>query len=166
MVLIASSIESSAPMVTGFPWPKSPAFAVRGSPPSAKHLMTMSRSVTMPLSRLSSPQMGSAPTSRSFIFRASASSLSFSPMHSTPPVMISRTLGMTLSYIGCSGPRASASPAPFQMGQQAHQGHGLKVSMLSVRVQIELKLETRDELVGGHSDPEVQQNLDGCPVIE
>src|SRR3954447_18790314 len=52
----------------------------------------MSRSVIMPLRRLSSPQMGSAPTPRSRILRAASVTVSFTPAHSTPDVMISRAV--------------------------------------------------------------------------
>src|SRR4051794_28793910 len=85
-------MESSAPMVTVWPspWPSSPAFVELGSLPSASTLTTMSRSVSMPLSRSSSPQIGMAPTSSSLSFLAASSTESFSPMQVHSPVITSR----------------------------------------------------------------------------
>jgi hypothetical protein len=55
----ASSIGSSAPIVTvrASPWPSSPAFVDAGSLPCASTFTTMSRSVSIPFNRLSSPQI-------------------------------------------------------------------------------------------------------------
>ena len=61
IVLRASWSESSAPTVTGLPSPSSPARVEAGSLPWARAFTTMSRSVSMPLRRLSSPQMGIDP---------------------------------------------------------------------------------------------------------
>src|SRR6185437_5570723 len=88
----ASSAESSAPMVTGLPCASSEAVVCAGSLPSARTLITMSRSVSIPFKRLSSPQIGSEPTSSLAIFSAAAMTDSFSPTHSAPPVMISRAV--------------------------------------------------------------------------
>src|SRR3954468_25052308 len=92
IVRSVSSRESSAPIVTGLPSARSETFVDDGSPPSAMHFTTMSRSVIIPCSRLSSPQIGSAPTSRSRIFFAASVRESFTDAHSTPPVMISRAV--------------------------------------------------------------------------
>src|SRR3954447_7754042 len=103
IVSMASSMLSSAPMVTGLPWASSPALTLRGSPPEATHLITMSRSVIIPLSRWSSPQIGSDPTSSSCIFLAAVASVSFSPTHSAPPVMISRAVVISSTLPSLSG---------------------------------------------------------------
>src|SRR3954471_9658783 len=92
IVRSVSSKESSAPIVTGLPSARAETFVDEGSPPSAMHFTTMSRSVIIPCSRLSSPQIGSAPTSRSRIFFAASTRESFTDAHSTPPVMISRAV--------------------------------------------------------------------------
>ena len=83
IVRSASSIESSAPIVTVFPSPapSSPAFTEPGSLPWASALTTMSRSVSIPFRRSSSPQIGSDPTSSSASRLAASTSESFSPMH-------------------------------------------------------------------------------------
>ena len=82
IVRIASEIESSAPIVTGLPSPSSPTLTSEGSLPSAITLTTMSRSLTTPLRRSSSPQIGSAPTPSSESFLAASAAVSLSPMHS------------------------------------------------------------------------------------
>src|SRR4051794_8456910 len=64
--------------------------------PSATQLRTMSRSVIIPWSRLSSPQMGSAPTPRSFILRAASVTVSLTEAHSAPDVITSRAVVMLL----------------------------------------------------------------------
>ena len=92
IVWIASVTESSAPIVTGLPCENSDAFVESGSLPSAIAFTTMSRSVSMPLRRSSSPQIGSAPTPRSAIFFAATASDSFSPMHSAPWLITSRAV--------------------------------------------------------------------------
>src|SRR5687768_13045234 len=99
MVWSASSTESSAPMVTGFPSASSPTVVRSGSPPSAMQRMTMSRSVIMPASRSSSPQIGSDPTPRSRIFLAASTRVSLVDAHSASPVMISRAVFMTTSLL-------------------------------------------------------------------
>src|SRR4051794_37477802 len=92
IVRTSSSTLSSAPIVTGLPWPSSPALQEFGSLPSAITFTTMSRSVIMPLSRSSSPQIGRDPTPSWAILRAASATLSFSPTQSTPPLMISRAV--------------------------------------------------------------------------
>jgi hypothetical protein len=91
IVRSASLIESSAPMVTVLPspTPSSPALTLLGSFPWASTFTTMSRSVSMPLRRSSSPQIGTAPTSRSARSFAASRTLSFSPMHVGSDVMTS-----------------------------------------------------------------------------
>jgi hypothetical protein len=98
IVRSASSTESSAPIVTvsPSPWPSSPALTCAGSFPAASTFTTMSRSVSMPFRRLSSPQIGMPPTSSSARRFAASSTLSFSPMHWTSELMMSRAfLAMT-----------------------------------------------------------------------
>jgi len=90
MVASASSSKSSAPMVTGLPFAKLPAVTVAGSWCFATTCTTMSRSDTIPVSRLSSPQIGSEPTPSSAIFSAAVATDSFSPTHSAPAVIASR----------------------------------------------------------------------------
>src|SRR5215217_4123345 len=98
IVFRASWMESSAPMVTGLPSPSSPARVEPGSLPWASALTTMSRSVSTPLRRLSSPQIGIDPKPRSAIFLAASSRVSFSPTHSALGVMTSRAvLGMCVA---------------------------------------------------------------------
>jgi hypothetical protein len=58
--------------------PISDTFTEDGSPPPAMQFTTMSRSVMTPFRRSSLPQMGSDPTSRSFIVRAASTSVSLS----------------------------------------------------------------------------------------
>jgi hypothetical protein len=87
MVRSASSMESSAPMVMGFPVANSATFTELGSLPSATQLTVMSRSVSMPLSRWSSPQIGIAPTSRSRIFLAASASDSLTDTQSGADMM-------------------------------------------------------------------------------
>jgi hypothetical protein len=72
------------PMVTGLPSSSCEAWTEAGSPPSARHFTTMSRSVVMPWSLSSSPQIGRAPTSRSFSFRARSTRVSVERAHSAP----------------------------------------------------------------------------------
>src|SRR4051812_33668392 len=95
MVRSVSSTESSAPIVTGLPSASSDTAVEGGALPSAMHLTTMSRSVNMPLSRLSSPQMGIAPTSRSRSLRAASLRVSLTETHSALPVMISRAVAIS-----------------------------------------------------------------------
>src|SRR3954468_2470286 len=92
IVRSASSIESSAPMVTVLPspTPSSPAVTLEGSLPSASTFTTMSRSVSMPLRRSSSPQIGMLPTSSWASCFAASSTLSFSPTHVQSSLMMSR----------------------------------------------------------------------------
>src|SRR5215212_10064819 len=91
MVCRASSTESSAPMVTTSSCvASSPTRVEAGSLPCAITFTTMSRSVSIPLRRSSSPQIGSAPTSSSASRSAASSTLSRSPMQLQSPVMMSR----------------------------------------------------------------------------
>src|SRR3954447_12515944 len=94
MVRSASSIESSAPIVTvsPSPWPSSPALTDEGSLPCAITFTTMSRSVIMPLRRLSEPQIGIAPTSSSARRLATSETDWSSWAHSAPLVMTSRAV--------------------------------------------------------------------------
>src|SRR5215217_132645 len=113
IVLRASDSESSAPMVTGLPSPSSPARVEAGSLPLASALVTMSRSVSTPLRRLSSPQMGMAPKPRSAIFLAASSRVSFSPTHSALGVMTSRAVfGMGVVPSSCRIPSDGELPSP------------------------------------------------------
>jgi hypothetical protein len=57
----------------------------------------MSRSLSIPLRLLSSPQIGIEPTSSSANFLAASSTVSFSPTHSTPPVVASRAVFATFT---------------------------------------------------------------------
>src|SRR4051794_25624868 len=116
IVCSASSTESSAPIVTGLPSPSSPARVDAGSLPCASTFTTMSRSLSMPLSRLSSPQIGIAPTLSSASRLAASRIVSFSPMHSAPPVMTSRAVlpMWVLPWVACAAryPLAPGSFAP------------------------------------------------------
>src|SRR3954471_471911 len=60
--------------------------------PSATQFKTMSRSVIIPASLSSSPQIGRAPTPRSFILRAAVLTVSSVRTQSAPGVMISRAV--------------------------------------------------------------------------
>src|SRR6266542_3458907 len=71
-------------------WVRSPVRTWAGSRPSAMHFTAISRSVMMPCSRSSAPQIGSEPTPRSRIFWAAIATVSSAPMHSAPGCMMSR----------------------------------------------------------------------------
>src|SRR5439155_5539826 len=73
--------------------------------------MTMSRSVMMPCSRLSLPQIGSEPTLRSRIICAAFMRVSSSLMHSAPKCMMSRAVVMGPCLP--SPDRCETTPRPF-----------------------------------------------------
>src|ERR1044072_8586516 len=89
-------------MVLLSPWPSSPARVEPGSLPWASAFTTMSRSVSMPLRRSSSPQIGRGPTSSSASLRAAASSVSFSPPPAVSRLITSRAFlsDITVSFGG------------------------------------------------------------------
>jgi hypothetical protein len=62
----------------------------------------MSRSVSIPIRRSSSPQIGSDPTSSCAIFSAAALTDSFSPMHSAREVITSRIAFLLISKASLS----------------------------------------------------------------
>src|SRR5215217_4466228 len=141
IVFRASWMESSAPMVTGLPSPSSPARVEPGSLPLASALTTMSRSVSTPFRRLSSPQIGIDPKPRSAIFLAASSRVSFSPTHSALGVMTSRAVfGICVAPSSSVVLRISLNPSPgsgpsnlgkrrlvealTQVGERLQHGHG------------------------------------------
>src|SRR5258708_4450232 len=71
---------------------RSPALTSAGFLPFAMAFTTMSRSVMIPLSRLSCPQTGKAPTFSSAIRRAASVRLSLIPKHSQPGCITSRAV--------------------------------------------------------------------------
>src|SRR5262249_22215978 len=85
-------IDASARIVSGLPCARLPTVVATGSMPWASAFTTMSRSVSIPLSRSSSPQIGSTPMSSCSIRLAASMSDLYSPMHSQPSCIASRTV--------------------------------------------------------------------------
>src|SRR5258708_250687 len=96
---------------------------LRGSLPSATARTVMSRSVTMP-ARRSLSQMGSGPTSRSFILRAASCSVASGLTHSTPRVMTSFTCmaELVMERWGSTGLIAYRPPAGLPAGGDGEEG--------------------------------------------
>src|SRR3954453_8563172 len=84
-------------MVTVSSAANSAAFVLAGSPLSARQPTTMSRSVSMPWRRSSSPQIGRAPTSRSRMMRAASTSVWSVRMHVTSGDIRSRAVVIVFS---------------------------------------------------------------------
>src|SRR6186997_682280 len=147
----ASSIESSAPMVTvsPSPWPSSPALTDEGSLPCAITFTTMSRSVIMPLRRLSEPQIGIAPTSSSARRLATSATDWSSCAHSAPLVMTSRAvLAMLLVPPLLIRGSAPGVPAPLAKMQGVRRPR-LAADLTPLRVSRELRLLVLGNFVSG-----------------
>src|SRR4051794_26993218 len=138
MVRSVSSTESSAPMVIASPAAYSSTMMLFGSPPLATQLVTMSRSVIMPWSLLSDPQMGSAPTARSRIFRATSTNVSLGWAHSAFSVMMSRAVGMGSSLVSRQQSGAECLVVTERAGQlvTAHLGTALELATLGLFVEL------------------------------
>src|SRR5262245_24803299 len=77
----------------------------------------MSRSVIMPLSLSSSPQIGTEPTSSSASLAAASATVSLSPMHSQPSVISSFAVSAISVLLSDSG--LASLPHPSRVGRRA-----------------------------------------------
>ncbi len=114
-------------MVTASPWGSSPVFVLRGSLPAPSTLTTMSRSVSTPLSLLSVPQMGSAPTPSVVSFWAPARTLSSAPTHIASGVMMSRAVATVVHHhlaLSSASGSGTTSGCPSGSGTNSDRSQG------------------------------------------
>src|SRR3954452_13842141 len=107
----------------------------------------MSRSVIMPLSRLSSPQIGRAATLSWDILRAACCRVSFSPMHSAPWDMTSRATAIRCTSSGRAGNILSLVTRPGRRQTRSADRFGLALVPALGELLHELGVE-RGDVVG------------------